>query len=610
MRLEKVKIKNFRSYQQEVIVDFDDITTLIGKNDIGKSTILEALEIFFNNSTVKITSKDANVHSADMKVEISCLFSGITSVSIDATNETDLRDEYLLNEEGLLEVKKVYNCALKSPSEEVFIHAFHPNLQMENHLIQLTTTKLKTILQKFGIEISSVDDKRVNADYRKAIFSHFSDVSRSSQDISLAKETKTLWDKLKLQLPIFTLFQADRNSSDGDAEVQDPMKLAIREALAEVENELDDIKEKIVKHTMSVTTATLEKLKEMDATLAESLIPQFLEEPKWNSIFKFTLEDSFGVPINKRGSGVRRLVLLNFFRAASERTFREAKRPIIYAIEEPETAQHPNNQKMLAEAFLTMSQKENVQVVLTTHVPGFASMMPFDSIRYIDILDNEKVIRNSRFDEYVLKDVSEVLGVFPSPIDKAKVKLAIVVEGNNDINALKHFSRIVSEKNPLIKNLNDNESVLFIMSGGSSLKYWVINQYLKSLGIPEFHLIDRDDETKPQYEKYCDMVNNRNDGSRAYLTIKREVENYIHPLRIKEYFGLENSFEIDDFTDVPEIIKSLNGMKHSTSKLYLNNEVIDLMTYEELKEMDKYNEIEGVWLKEISEYIQESNLII
>lgn len=610
MKLEKVKLKNFRSYREEVVVEFDDITTLIGKNDIGKSTVLEALEIFFNNSTVKISSKDANVHSTDKKVEISCLFSGITSVTIDATNETNLKSEYLLNEEGLLEVKKVYNCALKTPSEEVFIHAFHPDLQMENHLIQLTTAKLKAIVQKHEIELSNVEDKRVNADYRSAIFNHFCDAKKSAQDISLAKETKTLWDKLKLQLPIFTLFQADRSSSDGDAEVQDPMKLAIREALAEVENELEEIKEKVVKHTMTVTAATLEKLKEMDATLAESLIPQFVEEPKWNGIFKFSLEDSFGIPINKRGSGVRRLVLLNFFRAASERTFSESKRPIIYAIEEPETAQHPNNQRMLAEAFLTMSKRDNVQVILTTHVPGFASMMPYDSIRYIDFVNYEKIIRDSRVDENVLKNVSEVLGVMPSPVDKAKVKLAIVVEGNNDINALKHFSRIVSDKNPLIKNLNDNESVLFIMSGGSSLKYWVINQYLKSLGIPEFHLIDRDDEIKPQYQKYCDMINNRNDGSKAYLTTKREIENYIHPSRIKDYFGLESSFEIEDFTDVPDIIKNLNGMKHSTSKLYLNNEVLSLMTYEDLKEMDNYNEIEEVWLKEISEYITEETAVI
>jgi putative ATP-dependent endonuclease of OLD family len=74
MRLESVAIKNFRCYQDEVTVWFDDLTTFIGKNDIGKSSVLEALEIFFNNETVKIESGDANVYSGDTKVSITCEF--------------------------------------------------------------------------------------------------------------------------------------------------------------------------------------------------------------------------------------------------------------------------------------------------------------------------------------------------------------------------------------------------------------------------------------------------------------------------------------------------------------------------------------------------------
>ncbi|HDE4006869.1 TPA: AAA family ATPase, partial [Staphylococcus aureus] len=52
MILKSVKLKNFRCYKDEVIVPFQEITGLIGKNDAGKSTILEALEIFFNNSII------------------------------------------------------------------------------------------------------------------------------------------------------------------------------------------------------------------------------------------------------------------------------------------------------------------------------------------------------------------------------------------------------------------------------------------------------------------------------------------------------------------------------------------------------------------------------
>ena len=43
------------------------------------------------------------------------------------------------------------------------------------------------------------------------------------------------------------------------------------------------------------------------------------------------------IPINKRGSGVKRLILFKFFRAEAERRLQESNTTsIIYAIEEPE----------------------------------------------------------------------------------------------------------------------------------------------------------------------------------------------------------------------------------------------------------------------------------
>ncbi|MCT8140515.1 AAA family ATPase [Anaerobacillus sp. CMMVII] len=53
--------------QAKATVDVNDITLLIGTNDIGRSTILEALEIFFTNSLVKIGHEDVCVYSENQK---------------------------------------------------------------------------------------------------------------------------------------------------------------------------------------------------------------------------------------------------------------------------------------------------------------------------------------------------------------------------------------------------------------------------------------------------------------------------------------------------------------------------------------------------------------
>ncbi len=47
MRIKQLKLENFRVYKEEAIFEFDKLTTFVGKNDIGKSSILEALDIFF-----------------------------------------------------------------------------------------------------------------------------------------------------------------------------------------------------------------------------------------------------------------------------------------------------------------------------------------------------------------------------------------------------------------------------------------------------------------------------------------------------------------------------------------------------------------------------------
>ncbi|WP_185174197.1 AAA family ATPase [Rothia nasimurium] len=46
MKISSVQIKNFRTVQ-EANINFDSITTFIGPNGVGKSTVLRALDWFF-----------------------------------------------------------------------------------------------------------------------------------------------------------------------------------------------------------------------------------------------------------------------------------------------------------------------------------------------------------------------------------------------------------------------------------------------------------------------------------------------------------------------------------------------------------------------------------
>lgn len=113
------------------------------------------------------------------------------------------------------------------------------------------------------------------------------------------------------------LFQSDRSNTDGDKEVQDPMKAAVAQFLKDtkIQETLNEVAEEVLLKLNEVSERTLEKLKEMDEDIAENLKPVIpsVESLKWADVFKnVSITSDDNIPINKRGSGVKRLILLNF----------------------------------------------------------------------------------------------------------------------------------------------------------------------------------------------------------------------------------------------------------------------------------------------------------
>lgn len=391
MKIKRVKIKNFRGYKNEVSIDFDDLTVFVGKNDIGKSTILEALDIFFNDGSgvTKIDKTDLNIHAAkngENEIIISACFSDLpANVVIDSMVPTTLADEYMLNTEGLLEIVKKYKNGGKA---SVFIRARHPTNHECGDLLLKKNGDLKKILEKENI---CCENQSVNTSIRRAIWNHYADnLELQEIEIDASKEdAKKIWEKISLYLPIYSLFQSDRKNSDGDSEVQDPLKEAVKQILSddELQKTLSSVAETVEKKLQEVAERTLGKIREMDSEIANSLNPVIptADKLKWNDVFKaVSISGDENIPINKRGSGVKRLVLLNFFRAEAERKSEEGDSTgIIYAIEEPETSQHFNNQRILTRALKDLVGSQRIQVILTTHSSVVVKELSFDNIRLI-----------------------------------------------------------------------------------------------------------------------------------------------------------------------------------------------------------------------------------
>lgn len=421
-------------------------------------------------------------------------------------------------------------------------------------------------------------------------------------------DEKKLWPKIEPFLPAYRLFKADRPSTDEDQEAQDPMQHAMKTALEEQSEELAKIAEEVQQKVSEVASNTIKKLREFDPDLAATLTPTFKKAPTWEKAFSFSLTGDNAIPLNKRGSGIRRLVLFSFFRAATESSLFEQKN-IIYAVEEPETSQHPDAQKMIVNTFREMTEKRGCQVIITTHVPGLAALLPLKSLRYITNGEGYPEVAYGDHDEGMLKRIADTLGVFPDFAPALAphhgVKLIVCVEGPNDVAFITAISRIAHQADNSIIDLNVSQDIVVIPLGGSVLKDWVNHNYLKKLGAPEYHIYDSDNIHA--HADDCDRVNRRGDGSSARITQKREMENYIHSQVVQELFGVQVNIDdtMDVSTEISNLIRATNpeGFTPQTVKKKLNRIGAQRMTLDLLQSRDPQGEVLG-WLRQISQIVQ------
>jgi len=250
--------------------------------------------------------------------------------------------------------------------------------------------------------------------------------------------------------------------------------------------------------------------------------------------------------------------------------------------------------------------------MLTTHTPVLARRFNQRSLRLVTKDDSGTNVSNGE-DQEAFENIVYTLGVLPDH----DVKVFIGVEGKNDINFLRIISKILNNTGENIPDLKKEEAegkLVFVPLGGSSIELCISR--LEGFNRPEYYIIDRDTipPTTPRYQSIADEINER-DNCTAWITSKKELENYIHKdLIIATYQGYAG--QGTDFEDVPSLFAqavheasdseinwtALDEVKRdkkiSRGKKRLNTEFASMMTPDILTEIDSNNDIR-TWLTEI-----------
>lgn len=191
--------------------------------------------------------------------------------------------------------------------------------------------------------------------------------------------------------------------------------------------------------------------------------------------------------------------------------------------------------------------------------------------------------------------------------------LLLVVEGMHDIRFLRRIARMLHVADPALPDLAAWEAagrLVFLPFGGGDVWDW--SDRLAPLGLPELHLYDAEAGVETAYRQRAAAAVNARPNCRAFLTGKRNLENYLTPAAIHEARGVFIDFsDRDNVADVaarqvydqsPEgpIWELLPGRARKRYrervKHWLNTAAVERMTPERLRESDRQGDIAS-WLR-------------
>ena len=470
-----------------------EVTVLCGKNDAGKSTVLEALDFFFNARTVEdaYVSRISKENSITPWVEVT-FFDLPERIDLDQGATSSFLQEHLLTPEGGLCIRRTFSGS--SPS--TCIIAKHPVLKRDNRsLLEIKNSELKSLWREHSGSFPDLNpNQSKNPELRKALY-QVSDLFevRDKFIIPEGPDVKKILNAVDKLLPSYYLFKAEQVAGEAESFIQNPVSIVVKDVIAKHQQSLDNVADDIVKDIESSLHAVASELQQLVPSLSTSFKSDQVE-PNWSKAFsKAAFVDENNVPIQARGSGMKRLAILSFFRANIAQSS-QADENVIYAMEEPEVFLHPDLQIELWDSLMAQPEGSNAQVLVTTHSTNFIRNTPVSSVRYLE--------KGVTYSKESFSDLNSPSEAFVNLIENSmgllsdnSVKVILLVEGPNDLASLVHLfsSDTLPESIDLQDAYNAGHIMILPIGGCGASKVWIDDRIIDPLRRPVILLLDGDD---------------------------------------------------------------------------------------------------------------------
>ncbi|MBO2457276.1 ATP-dependent nuclease [Actinomadura violacea] len=387
-----MRIENYRCLR-DVDIRFDDITTFIGPNGVGKSAVLRALDWFFNGTAQTLTEEDVWAGAEHKRISVEVEFCGLTDLDRAALGKyaAGTADSVRLWRRWEDGTAKLSGRALAYPPFEDVRRPEKAGERTKRYRT-LRGERPDLLLPAAGSAQAAEDAmtawERDNPAHlvatELAADGHFFgfagqakmtglfDYVFVSADLRAVEEGRDAKGSIigRIMDQAVDRGQAERDLLDLQAMFNDDRGRIHAEHF---EAQLEELSDEL---TREVEQLTRGRRLRVTSHIPEMRVPQ--------PLFQVSVEDgTANTRVDQQGHGFQRAVLITALRVLAERKAAEASRTVFLAIEEPELFQHPVQARTFASVLrrLAAEPERGIQISYATHSPYFLETDGFHQIR-------------------------------------------------------------------------------------------------------------------------------------------------------------------------------------------------------------------------------------
>jgi putative ATP-dependent endonuclease of OLD family len=402
VKIKSVRIKNFRSIDDQLI-KFDSYGCLVGPNGSGKSTVLNALNVFFGESSSAtpvdaLSAEDFHLKRTDQPVEITLTFHDLSTRAQEELQDYYRNGELIVSatatfdEEKGKAVVQQWGSRMAFPAFARFFEAMKAKSGASalQEIFDELRQAFPTIPAPAG---RSIDHKK------QALLAFESDPNNAHllEPLRSADHFYGIAGAAKLRPFVQWVYvPAVKDASDEQSETRDGAlgKLLARTVHARVNlrADLTTIEQQAQQRYQELMDANQGVLDEVATALSRRLgewsHPDVDLRINWSSLPISVKTPSAQVRVGEQGfegelarfgHGFQRSYLLALLQELATTPGDDAP-TLILGIEEPELYQHPPQSRYLSQVLQRLAS-QNCQVLITTHSPYFIGGQSFECVR-------------------------------------------------------------------------------------------------------------------------------------------------------------------------------------------------------------------------------------